>query len=82
MMCHSIGFSTDFDQGLGLVSVSSESRVPSPPANITAFIPRSHAPVNPLIPAYLISASRAYRSSNEPLRQSAKARELRENSKK
>ncbi len=34
-MCHTIGFSPISTIGLGLMSVSSEMRVPSPPAKIT-----------------------------------------------
>src|ERR1700728_1444701 len=38
-MCHRIGRPPISTIGLGRVTVSSLSRVPSPPANMTAFIP-------------------------------------------
>src|SRR5271157_802918 len=38
MICHSIGRPPISTIGLGLYSVSSRSRVPSPPARITTFI--------------------------------------------
>src|SRR5271170_2367529 len=38
MMCHRIGRPPISTIGLGLTSVSSTSRVPSPPAKITTFI--------------------------------------------
>src|SRR6186997_1921285 len=41
MMCHRIGLAPISIIGLGLRCVSSEIRVPSPPARITAFIPVS-----------------------------------------
>jgi hypothetical protein len=40
MMCHRIGLAADLDHRLGLEVVSSEIRVPRPPARMTAFIER------------------------------------------
>src|SRR5450759_355089 len=37
MMCHRIGRSPISTMGLGLAAVSSDRRVPSPPARITTF---------------------------------------------
>ena len=37
MMCHNIGLPPMVTMGLGLSTVSSERRVPNPPAKMTAF---------------------------------------------
>ena len=42
MMCHKIGLLPISIMGLGFKWVSSLSRVPSPPAKITAFIAHRH----------------------------------------
>src|SRR5579864_9709520 len=39
MMCHSIGQLPMVTMGLGMRSVSSDKRVPRPPARMTAFMP-------------------------------------------
>src|SRR3982751_1804499 len=41
MMCHKMGRPPICTIGLGLISVSSERRVPIPPARMTAFIRKS-----------------------------------------
>src|SRR5436189_6179619 len=41
MMCHRMGRPPISTIGFGLISVSSESRVPSPPARMTAFMAKT-----------------------------------------
>jgi len=46
-MCQSIGLSSIKTIGLGLLSVSSESRVPKPPARMMTFMTISYRLIHP-----------------------------------
>src|SRR5690606_11195463 len=64
MMCHRIGRPPISTIGLGLMAVSSERRVPNPPASMTTFIASS-------IPAVPAAAGSDSGSSRDPYKISA-----------